>query len=109
MASDLGFDIVYQLRLNFGDVSIGVDKLNTLSGFEVYPNPSRGMINISNTKNDNSDYTVNVYNAIGQSVYARKITTASLTTIDLSSQPSGIYQVKITNNSGSFNQSVVIK
>ncbi|MBK6398245.1 MAG: T9SS type A sorting domain-containing protein [Bacteroidetes bacterium] len=109
LASDLGFDIVYQLRLNFGDVSIGVDKLNTLSGFEVYPNPSKGMINISNTKNDNSDYTVNVYNAIGQSVYARKITTASLTTIDLSSQPSGIYQVKITNNSGSFNQSVVIK
>ncbi len=110
LASDLlNFNFAYQLRLNFGDVSIGVDKLNTLSGFEVYPNPSRGMINISNTKNDNSDYSVNVYNAIGQSVYATKITTASLTTIDLSSQPSGIYQVKITNNSGSFNQSVVIK
>jgi hypothetical protein len=110
LASDLlGFNFAYQLRLNFGDVTIGVDQLNTLSGFEVYPNPSRGMINISNTKNDSSDYSVNVFNAIGQSVYATKYTTAALTTIDLSSQPSGIYQVKITTNSGSFNQSVVIK
>lgn len=106
-ASDFGFNIAYQLRMNFGDAPLGINTETALSGFEVYPNPSNGIINVANA-NTGTDYSVNVYNAIGQSVYFAKSTTAALTTIDLSKQPSGVYQVKISNNAGSFNKSVVV-
>ena len=52
-------------------------------------------------------FTVSVYNTIGQSVYTSKSTTASITTIDLSAQPAGVYHVKVSNGNGSFDKAIV--
>ena len=78
---------------------------NTLDGVSVYPNPSEGMITVSNE--NNTDNTVVVYDMVGNVVYTTSAN--SSTTIDLSSNGTGIYLVKVSNENGSIVERVVIK
>lgn len=105
---DFNLNFTVMIRPNFGDVTAGINTLTSLSGFDVFPNPSNGIINVSNSNTNGAAYTVSVYNAIGQSVYETKNTAAALTTIDLSALPAGVYHVKVRNNSGSFDKAVVL-
>ena len=57
-----------------------------------YPNPSLGIINITLTEKANS--TVSVYNMLGEEVYNLTKNT-QLFTVDMYSQPNGVYFVKI--------------
>ena len=83
---------------------VGVDE-NYLEGVSVYPNPSEGIINITN--NNNQLNTIEVYDVLGKVVYTNA--TNSNTVIDLSNQGTGVYLVKVSNNSGAIIERVVIK
>ena len=65
----------------------------------VYPNPSTGSIYVNSTINSES-FTVSVFNAIGQNVYSKVYSTLSSQMIDLSSQPSGQYMVRVISDKG---------
>ena len=78
---------------------------NILDGVSVYPNPSKGMITISN--DNNTTNTIAIYNVLGKEVFT---TTANKSTsVDLSANGSGVYLVKISNTNGSTVERVVIK
>ncbi len=78
---------------------------NTLDGVSVYPNPSKGMITISN--DNNTTNTIAIYNVLGKEVFT---TTANKSTsVDLSANGSGVYLVKVSNANGSSVERVVIK
>jgi len=67
----------------------------TLSGVEVYPNPTSGILNIElNTINENT--TITLYNSVGQLLIKENLTTTKRT-IDLNNLASGIYFVRIGN------------
>ena len=70
----------------------------------IYPNPSNGLINVE-TADQNG--TIQVYNAMGQIVYAEKITRTS-TIINLQSQPAGMYLVKLEGSEGVAVQRILI-
>ncbi len=78
---------------------------NSLEGVSVYPNPSEGVITVSNT--NNTENTIVVYDMVGSVVYSTSANAS--TTIDLSSNGTGVYMVKVSNENGSIVERVVIK
>lgn len=92
------------IRLLTGEGVIGLNE-NTLEGVSVYPNPSEGVLNISN--DNNTANTITVYNMVGKVVLSRTANTSA--TINLAAQGTGVYMVKVSNDNGSFVERVVIK
>lgn len=72
---------------------------NTVSGFELYPNPAKDILNFE-VKNEIGVKSVSVYNTLGQIVIA--ITNVdNLKSIDVSSLTAGSYFVKVYTDKGS--------
>ncbi|MDG1776659.1 MAG: T9SS type A sorting domain-containing protein, partial [Crocinitomicaceae bacterium] len=93
------------IRLLMGnDWGAGIEE-NALEGVSIYPNPSQGIVNVSN--NNNASNTIVVYDMLGQVVLTKEATSA--TTLDLSGNGTGVYLVEVSNNNGSMVERVVIK
>ena len=90
------------IRLN--SVGLGLTE-NTLTGISIYPNPSNGVVTISNEKG--TENTIAVYNMLGKEVYTSSA--SSDLTVDLSANGTGVYLVKVSNETGSMVERVVIK
>lgn len=90
-------------RLNFSP-SLGVET-NTLEGVKVYPNPSNGLINVSNDLN--VENTIIVTDLTGKQV-ASKVASAA-TTIDLNNVGAGVYMVEISNLNGKKVERIVVQ
>ena len=99
-----GWGYAPHVRLNF-DMSLSVDENASLEGVSVYPNPSEGIINVSN--DNNVAQTIEVRNMAGQLISIETVSTA--TTIDLTAEASGIYVVKVSNENGAMVEKVTIK
>jgi hypothetical protein len=84
--------------------SAGVNE-NALDGVSVYPNPSNGVINVTNT--NATANTIVVYDMVGKVVLTKEAN--ANTTIDLTSNGTGIYMVEVSNENGSLVERVVIK
>ncbi len=99
----IGWGFSPAIRASF-DPSAGIE-VNNLEGVMVYPNPSEGLIKISNDLN--VENTITVTDLSGK-VITTKVASSS-TTIDLSNVGTGIYLVKIANANGQKVERVVIK
>ena len=80
----------------FGNLAFGFDPLsvkdNSLAGFNFYPNPTSGVLNLSANKNIES---VSLFNLLGQKVLATKVG-ATASDINLSGLASGTYVLEVT-------------
>ena len=83
---------------------VGVEE-NTLDGVSIYPNPSEGIVNVSN--DNNTTNSIVVYNMVGKVILSTEATAAS--TLDLSGNGTGVYVVEVSNNNGTIVERVVIK
>jgi hypothetical protein len=83
---------------------VGIEE-NTLEGVSIYPNPSQGIVNVSN--DNNASNAIVVYDMLGQVILTKEATTA--TTLDLSGNGTGVYLVEVSNDNGSIVERVVIK
>lgn len=92
------------LAIRLHEFTSGLNEIS-LEGVSVYPNPSTGLVNISNDKKINN--TIVVYDMLGNEVISKVANTA--TTIDLSAAGTGVYLVKVSNENGSKVERVVIK
>ena len=69
----------------------------------VYPNPSNGAFNLAVSGKEQGISKVDVYNMLGEKIYSNTFTiTNSAFSIDLSSQPNGVYLYRILNGDGSM-------
>ena len=98
-----GWDAGYYIRPNFQNTA-SLDK-TTLTGVSIYPNPSEGIVNITN--DNNAQNSIEVYDLLGNSILSTSANTA--TTVDLSSNASGIYMIVVSNENGSIVERVSIK
>ncbi len=74
----------------------GIDDLfNFNSSVKAYPNPSNGIINIISSTVFSE---IKIYNSLGETIYVRK-NNSSITEIDLTGQPKGIYFYYLKDNS----------
>lgn len=88
------------------DIATGINDRTLENGVNIYPNPSRGMINLENKTQ--AEIAVSVYNSLGQVVFTKNYNRLIKTEIDLSNQADGVYSVQVRSNDSVINKSVVI-
>jgi hypothetical protein len=76
----------------------------------VYPNPTRGLLNVSLTATD-SDFSVDVMDMFGKTVqsYGAADISNSILSLDLTGMSNGVYFIKVINSDGSSASSKFIK
>ena len=82
------------LRMNFDPSGFNVVKDVASSNFNIYPNPTTGILNLD--LNVLHTYEITINNALGQTIYSRKINDIS-NVIDLSLYDKGIYTIQLTS------------
>lgn len=94
----------------FDDITLNIPAAGTVNDLQVFPNPSEGMFIINFTSPIVAGYTIEVLNPIGQVVYSEQALHTSgmiRKKIDLSSQPAGLFLVKITGENGAVSQKIL--
>lgn len=76
----------------------------------IYPNPSKGQFQIrfQPTAAD-KNYELTVYNVLGESVYQSVLVRNEVSTVDISSQASGMYFVKISDGKTVYSAKIVVE
>ncbi len=90
---------------------LGVDDQLKSIGFEVYPNPSNGLITLNKKVIDNQNYTVIVTDVIGkvvQQINWKEMANNNQLAIDLSEQKAGVYQVTIATELSRYSTKIVL-
>ncbi len=82
-----------------------LNKATEIEGFRMYPNPiTGGVLNI--LTQDNDIKLIQIYDILGKRVYARNLRDRQ---IDVSSLKSGVYILKVTENTRTTTRKLVIK
>ncbi len=84
-------NIIYISLLDVNDVHAYTAK--------IFPNPTTGMLNINMGSNSNN-FSIAVVNALGQTVLNKEVKNNNEQSIDISSLPSGVYQLILTDEKG---------
>lgn len=80
------------------------------SGFNIYPNPSNGNVNIELEGLGNIEKKIEVYNQVGQIVHEEKINNMiNNASIDLENFSNGIYFLKVSNGLQSETKKLIIQ
>lgn len=93
-------------RVGSGD---GINENDNKPIFEVYPNPSRGIVGIQWLAGMQDASTMEVVNVFGEIVYSRQIENFGKTEVDLRDHTNGIYFLRIKSGSMAYAQKIVIQ
>jgi hypothetical protein len=83
-----------------------------VTALEVYPNPSDDIFNIGFVSEEAQTINVKVVNMIGEVVYTENLEEFMgnyANSIDMNTQPKGVYFLEITTNNGSMNHKIVLQ
>ena len=83
-----------------------------MTALEVYPNPSDDIFNIGFVSEEAQTINVKVVNMIGEVVYTENLEEFLgnyANSIDMNTQPKGVYFLEITTNNGSMNHKIVLQ
>gem|GEM_PF-4935806 len=87
----------------------GIDENATLaSQVSVYPNPSKGLLNIANNLKS-KDVTFTIFNSVGQNMYAAELNSNMTTQVDVSFLANGIYMIQFKSNDGIFTKKIAVQ
>ena len=81
-------------------IATGIQEHVSATTLSVFPNPNNGIFDLSISTAAEQDYELNVYNALGQVVYAQKLSNVSGTlhkTVDIAINGSGVYLISLTD------------
>ena len=84
------------------ETTLGNSNFEINSGLSIYPNPSKGIFNISIQE----DANVTVNDILGKVIYTKKVK-AGNNTIDISNYQSGMYLLNIINENGSVTKKLI--
>ncbi|MBK5283948.1 MAG: T9SS type A sorting domain-containing protein, partial [Bacteroidia bacterium] len=89
---------LYVDDVNFQFVT-GIDGLSSSSAFDVYPNPTNGLLNVNLNLDGSSNVLIRVYNSIGERVMSRELKNAvsGPYSLNLSELSAGNYVVQLVN------------
>ncbi len=97
------------MTLSWAPAGVSVPELTKTADIKVYPNPTKGLININF---DNAYYgnLLKVENILGQTVYQEEVElfNSGVKTIDLGNNPNGIYFVTIQSNETKLMYKVIL-
>ena len=81
---------------SFTTNSLGVNAFETSSAIFIYPNPTKGIINIAIPSNFGLPNSYTIYNSVGQIINHKEVLFQSDLTINTSSLSNGIYFITVT-------------
>jgi len=85
-------------------------KENSVTEFEVFPNPNLGIFEIQFGNQYFQNATLSMMNILGEKLIEKKINNLDISTkIDASKLPSGIYYIKLQTENGTFIKKVLLK
>ena len=90
----------------------GNDVLGSDTNLFVYPNPSKGLFQITTGTRFNGKTTLRIINAAGVTVLEnnKALTgTGNSTTLDLTAFPDGIYLLTVEDNSGVYHKKIILQ
>ncbi|MEO0312312.1 MAG: hypothetical protein RIQ89_1969 [Bacteroidota bacterium] len=94
-------------------VNTGISQPIALGGFNLYPNPTTEATQVVFNNTKAQDVAVQIYNALGEVVYNnnRSNVPAGETTLDIntSNLAAGVYQVKLSMNTSTISQTLIVK
>ena len=99
----------------FINCAVGITENNAETDFTISPNPTSGLfqIQVAGGSGSSSEYKIEIYNVMGEKVYSSMVNgqwsmVNSQFTIDISSQPNGIYFLHFKTNEGTAVRKIVI-
>ncbi|MBI4931874.1 MAG: T9SS type A sorting domain-containing protein [Bacteroidetes bacterium] len=104
---------LYIDNINLSGTPVGVAPISNLtSQISVYPNPSSGKANVIISQFENLKMKgIEIYNVYGEKIYSAvnfQINSSSNFQIDLSSQPEGVYFLKVISEQNTVVKKIVI-
>lgn len=105
------FGLVNIKDVNTDSTTNGIFNWNAhSSNFEMYPNPTKGKINIDLKENKTQEEAIiYVYNSIGQELKIIKIKVDENSSLDLSDLKKGVYFVKLQSSKGISTNKLIIE
>ncbi len=82
-------------------IPTNVPQLNSQSSVLIYPNPNKGIFTIQPSV-ANNQWSVEIYNLLGEKIYTKFSTFNSQLSIDISGHPKGVYLYRVTSENGSL-------
>jgi len=95
----VGFNPVFGKLIEITDTSTGINKITNNPHFRLFPNPNNGHFTIQSSAISGNSL-VEIYNTFGQQIYSQFNIQHSTFSIDLSSQPNGVYLYRVINENG---------
>jgi hypothetical protein len=112
MSSDWGIKLNHvMLPVVCGSGNVSVSKNMGISkNITLMPNPSTGLVNVAVTLPQSENISLTVTNALGQQVSSKNYNGISneLLSLDLTSQPNGVYFVTVSNGTDKMVQRLII-
>ncbi len=88
----------------------GIDNENQKIDVTIFPSPAFGKIWIKNTGTPNSKYRLEIYNMLGDLIYAEpEYYCGNSNPIDLSNYKSGIYLIKLFNGKDCISKKIILE
>ncbi|MBN4082092.1 T9SS type A sorting domain-containing protein, partial [bacterium AH-315-B15] len=109
--NDWGHYLSYSFTIGFG---VGVDENEFNYDFDVYPNPTDGIVNYSLDNFTGDQIQVNIYNELGQLVFSEDIYDNNPEgywnkSLDISHLPRGIYLFNVTSDDLTATKRIVVE
>lgn len=92
------------VRLITSPCTVGMNDRTELQGVSLFPNPTNGIVNVNMAKA--GSYSIEVMDLLGQVISTTR--SNGSTTIDLRSQPEGVYMVRISSEGASTVQRITL-
>ncbi len=91
----------------FIESTTAIYPIKKLEGITVYPNPVNEQLWIDWSELSSNDYTVSIFNTVGQSQTISRIQEGDRSSFDFSSLPTGMYYLKISTGKDIYGYKVV--
>jgi hypothetical protein len=89
-------------------VKVGITD-HKLKAFNIFPNPTTGIINLEISGETNHVVEISVYNMMGAEVFRRKTSNQERLQIDISNQVNGIYTLKVISGKQQFINKIILR
>jgi hypothetical protein len=75
----------------------------------VFPNPAEDNLNVNTTRLAGQDYTIELFNSLGEMVYSAPADADGITTINTTLLSTGLYVMNVRNADTMWTQKVMVK
>jgi subtilisin family serine protease len=76
-------------------IAVNTIDVQTIAHFEVYPNPSQGIVFVSHQLSNGTPLSLTLYSTLGQVLLEKKITNSNQTELNLQNLPNGAYYLSL--------------